>query len=275
MPETSRILVAIPTYNESDNIERIVRAVLEHLSHAHVLVIDDSSPDGTGLIADRLAAQDSRVQVLHRPTKAGLGSAYLTAFRWALQRNYDAVIEMDADFSHDPADLPRLVHAAQDADVVIGSRYVAGGSVENWALGRRLLSKAGNLYASLALGLPIRDSTAGFRLYTSRALEALDLSEISTNGYAFQVEMTYRAFRAGLEITEIPIVFVDRRVGKSKMSRKIVVEALLWVAKEAVRSRLENLGLRRKAGKVATSHRHEAPVGASSVWRKESRNQTR
>jgi dolichol-phosphate mannosyltransferase len=275
MPETSRILVAIPTYNESDNIERIVRAVLEHLSHAHVLVIDDSSPDGTGLIADRLAAQDSRVQVLHRPTKAGLGSAYLTAFRWALQRNYDAVIEMDADFSHDPADLPRLVHAAQDADVVIGSRYVAGGSVENWALGRRLLSKAGNLYASLALGLPIRDSTAGFRLYTSRALEALDLSEISTNGYAFQVEMTYRAFRAGLEITEIPIVFVDRRVGKSKMSRKIVVEALLWVAKEAVRSRLENLGLRRKAGKVAASHRHEAPVGASSVWRKESRNQTR
>jgi dolichol-phosphate mannosyltransferase len=226
-----RMLVAcLPTYNERDNVERMVRALGqvfdEHGLDARVLVVDDGSPDGTGAIADALAAELDWVDVLHRPRKEGLGPAYVAAFAHALAAGADLVVQIDCDFSHDPADVPRLADAAEHADLAIGSRYVAGGGTENWGLARRLVSRAGCLYARIVLGLPVRDLTGGFKCFRRGVLEQLPLEQISARGYAFQIETTYRAIRAGLNVVEVPIVFSERRAGGSKMSKSIVVEAL-------------------------------------------------
>jgi len=222
-----RRVICLPTYNERENLEPMVRALgglgLEGLE---VLVIDDASPDGTGEIADRLAEELPWVQVLHRARKEGLGPAYLAGFARALELGADFVFEMDCDFSHDPADVPRLLAAAENADLVIASRYVKGGGTRNWNLLRRFISRGGSLYAQVLLGLPVRDLTAGFRCYRRAVLEALPLDEIHSKGYAFQIEMAYRTLRKGFRVHEIPITFVDRIEGGSKMSRAIVVEGV-------------------------------------------------
>lgn len=224
------VWLILPTYNEAENVESIVAAVRERLpSDGRVLVVDDDSPDGTGRIADRLAAADGGVAVLHRGRKQGIGPAYIAGFQEALQGGADLVVQMDADFSHDPADLPRLLDAAGDADLVIGSRYVAGGAVADWGAVRRAISRAGSLYARGMLGVPVQDLTSGFKAFHRRVLEAIDLDSISSVGYAFQVETTYRAYRAGFRVAEMPIRFWDRRVGDSKMSGRIVLEAALRV----------------------------------------------
>jgi dolichol-phosphate mannosyltransferase len=222
--------LVLPTYNEAPNVEALVRAVLPQLASAapeyHVLVVDDSSPDGTGEIADRLAAELPQVQVLHRTTKEGLGRAYLAGFRYALDAGADFVLEMDSDFSHDPQDLPRLLEAAQHADLVLGSRYVDGGGVSDWGLTRRLLSRGGSSYARHVLGIPVRDLTGGFKCFRREVLESLDLGSIHTGGYGFQIELTYCAIKAGFRVAEVPIVFRDRQAGVSKMSARIAVEAV-------------------------------------------------
>ena len=219
-----RAVVCLPTYNERDNLEPMVRALGEH--SVRVLVIDDASPDGTGELADRLAVNLAYVDVLHRPRKEGLGPAYLAGFRRALATDAELVLEMDCDFSHDPADVPRLIAAAEDTDLVLGSRYVAGGRVENWSSLRRFVSAGGSLYARVVLGVGVRDLTGGFKCYRRAVLETIDLDAISSLGYAFQIETTYRALRAGFCVTEIPITFADREAGRSKMSRSIVLEAV-------------------------------------------------
>ena len=220
----------LPTYNEAENLEPMVRAVLPRLSEdgstPTVLVVDDSSPDGTGQIADRLASELDAVQVMHRSRKEGLGRAYLAGFAAALAGGADLILQMDCDFSHDPSDLPRLMSASASADVVLGSRYVPGGGVENWALRRRIQSRGGCTYARLILGLPTRDLTGGFKCWTRAALQALDLDGVDAHGYAFQIEMTYRAIRAGMTVSEVPIVFRERREGQSKMSTWITLEAI-------------------------------------------------
>lgn len=230
MPE--RVLIVVPTYNERDNVDRVVEEFLAAAPTAELLFVDDNSPDGTGARLDELAAANPRVHVLHRPGKLGLGTAYLDGFAWGLARDYDHLFEMDADFSHDPKYLqPMLERARAGADVVIGSRYVDGGGTQNWGVGRKLLSRGGSLYARTVLGVKIRDVTAGFICYRRQALAALDLGAIRSNGYSFQIEMKYRALAAGLKVVEVPIVFADRRVGQSKMSRKIFAEALTMVWK--------------------------------------------
>jgi dolichol-phosphate mannosyltransferase len=222
-----RATVCLPTYDERENLEPMIRALGEVLGpDDRVLVIDDNSPDGTGQIADRLAAELGWVDVLHRPRKEGLGRAYLDGFRAALDTGSELVLEMDCDFSHDPADVPRLLAAAADADLVLGSRYVPGGGTANWGLLRRAISRWGSLYAQILLGLPLRDLTGGFKCYRRQVLEAIDLAAIRSRGYAFQIETTYRAVRAGFRVVEIPIRFTDREVGGSKMSRSIVLEAV-------------------------------------------------
>ena len=225
----NRACVVLPTFNERENLPRIVPAILAASPELDVLVVDDSSPDGTGGLADDLAARDPRVRVLHRQRKEGLGRAYLAGFAEALGAGYGRILEMDADFSHDPARLPALL--GTDADLVLGSRYVSGGSTVNWGLGRRILSRGGSLYARTILGLTIRDLTGGFKCFRRRALEGLDLASVRSSGYAFQIELTYRAIKRGLKVVEVPITFADRRVGKSKMSRRIVAEALWMVWK--------------------------------------------
>ena len=215
----------LPTYEEAGNIEPLVRSALENLPEgSKVLVVDDDSPDGTGEVADRLAGE-LPVQVLHRQGKKGLASAYVAGFRQVLEQGAELVLQMDSDFSHDPADLPRLIAAAGEADLVLGSRYVPGGGVRNWSLLRQAISRGGSAYARLVLGLGIRDLTGGFKCFRRNALESIDLDRISAQGYAFQVEMTYRALQQGFSVVEVPIVFKDREVGKSKMSRTIVLEA--------------------------------------------------
>ncbi len=232
----SRTLIVVPTYNERDNVEHVARHFLAPIPSAHILFVDDNSPDGTGEILDRLAAADDRLHVLHRPGKLGLGTAYLDGFAWGLARAYDLFFEMDADFSHDPTYLPGMVDLAErDADVVIGSRYVAGGGTRNWGLGRKIISRGGSIYARTILGVSVRDVTAGFVCWRRQALEAIDLAAIKSNGYSFQIEMKYRAILAGLRLVETPIVFVDRRVGQSKMSRRIVAEAMQMVWKLRLR----------------------------------------
>jgi dolichol-phosphate mannosyltransferase len=223
-----RTLVVIPTYNEQDNLEPLLDAIHRFVD-LDVLIVDDGSPDGTGAIADRLAAADRRIRVLHRHGKQGLGTAYLAGFAQAIERGYERVCEMDADFSHPPWDLPRLVHASAAAELVIGSRYVKGGNTVGWDRRRRLLSRGANLYTRLLLASGIRDNTAGFRCYHTAALRQLDLNAVAAQGYAFQIEMAYRMVRAGFRVREIPIHFVDRQVGRSKMSGKIAREALLLV----------------------------------------------
>jgi dolichol-phosphate mannosyltransferase len=226
-PGTNEAWVILPTYNEAENLERIVGAVLEQLSGSgRVLVVDDSSPDGTGEIADRLAASNGSISVLHRSRKEGLGPAYLAGFAVALDGGAQRIVEMDADFSHDPTYLPKLIGAADHYDLVIGSRYVPGGGVTDWGPMRRFISRGGSSYARLALGLPIRDLTGGFKCFRREVLEAINLETIEARGYAFQVETTYRAIRAGFRVVEIPIVFKDRADGTSKMSRSIVAEAI-------------------------------------------------
>jgi dolichol-phosphate mannosyltransferase len=226
-----RAVVCLPTYNERDNLEPMVRALGEVLdtSQDRVLVIDDGSPDGTGELADRLAAELPWVSVLHRERKEGLGPAYVAGFRRALADGADLVLEMDCDFSHDPRDVARLVDAAADADLVLGSRYANGGGTENWGPLRRLVSRGGCLYAQVLLGVRVRDLTGGFKCFRRTTLEAIDLDAVSARGYGFQIETTYRVLRAGLRVKEIPIRFVDRRVGDSKMTGSIVAEAAWMV----------------------------------------------
>jgi len=222
-----RAVICLPTYDERENLEPMLRALGEVLGpDDRVLVIDDNSPDGTGELADRLAAELDTVEVLHRPRKEGLGPAYLAGFRRALELGAELVVEIDCDFSHDPADVPRLLDAAADADLVLGSRYVPGGSVENWGSVRRAISAGGSLYARLLLGVPVRDLTGGFKCFRRAVLETIDLDAIHSRGYAFQIETTYRALRRGFRVREVPIRFVDREVGGSKMSRTIVLEAI-------------------------------------------------
>jgi dolichol-phosphate mannosyltransferase len=226
-PGSREAWVILPTYNEAENLERIVNAVLEQLRDSdRVLVVDDNSPDGTGEIADRLADSKESVSVLHRPRKEGLGPAYLAGFHVALDAGAQRIVEMDADFSHDPAYLPKLIGAAEHYDLVIGSRYVPGGGVTEWGPVRKFISRGGSSYARVALGLPIRDLTGGFKCFRREVLETINLDTIQARGYAFQVETTYRAIRAGFRVVEIPIVFRDRAEGTSKMSRSIVAEAV-------------------------------------------------
>ncbi|MBZ4376303.1 polyprenol monophosphomannose synthase [Corallococcus sp. AS-1-6] len=228
----NRALVCIPTYNERDNIGPITQAVLAADPRVDILVVDDNSPDGTGQLADELAAKDPRVRVLHREKKEGLGRAYLAAFRWALAQGYTYILEMDADFSHDPRYLPSFLDAAEGgADLVLGSRYVDGGGTVNWGVGRKLISRGGSLYARSILGVDVRDLTGGFKCFNRRVLEAIHLDEVRSTGYAFQIELTYRTLRKGFTVREVPIVFEDRRVGHSKMNKKIFVEALGMVWK--------------------------------------------
>ncbi|MBX6331780.1 MAG: polyprenol monophosphomannose synthase [Gemmatimonadaceae bacterium] len=225
-----RALVIVPTYNERENITRLIDAVLCKDPRLEMLIVDDNSPDGTGRIVDDIAAANPRVHTLHRPGKMGLGTAYLAGFRWAVERGYDYVFEMDADFSHDPNHLPQFLEAIRDADLVLGSRYRKGRvTVVNWPMTRLLLSYFANIYARVVTGLPVEDSTGGFKCFRRSVLEAIDLDRVRSNGYAFQIEMSFRAWKKGFRITEIPIVFVDRTEGESKMSKKIVREAVWMV----------------------------------------------
>tara|TARA_B100000686_G_scaffold310466_1_gene353272 strand:- start:291 stop:995 length:705 start_codon:yes stop_codon:yes gene_type:complete len=222
-------LVLIPTYNEKGNIPSFVSAVRASLPQADILVIDDNSPDGTGILAEQIAAEDTQVRVLHREQKEGLGRAYLAGFAWALDRHYSHVFEIDADFSHNPKDLPRLLEATEKADLALGCRWMPGGGVSGWPWSRLALSRFGNLYARLILGVPYRDLTGGFKCFRREALETLGLDEIRSVGYGFQIEATWRTLRKGLRVVEVPIHFTDRRVGVSKMSRQTFKEALALV----------------------------------------------
>jgi dolichol-phosphate mannosyltransferase len=232
--------LVLPTYNEAENLERIVRTSLPELASAtddhHILVVDDGSPDGTGEIADRLAAELAPVEVLHRTAKEGLGRAYLAGFERALVSGADLVLEMDSDFSHDPRDVPRLIAASADADLVLGSRYVPGGGVTDWGLFRRMLSRGGSWYARVILGVPVRDLTGGFKCFHRRTLEGIDYRDTHADGYGFQIEITYRAIKAGFRVKEIPIVFRDRTEGTSKMSPRIAIEAVWKVPALRLRS---------------------------------------
>jgi len=221
--------MVVPTYNERENLPELIRRLEALGLGIHVLVVDDSSPDGTGDLAEELAASRPWLRVLHRPGKAGLGTAYLAGFRLALQLGYDVIGEMDADLSHDPAHLPAMLRALEGADLVLGSRYVAGGGTRNWGLLRRLISRAGSCYSRWLLGVEIHDLTGGYKLFRRRVLESLDLDSVRSNGYSFQIEMTYRAIRKGFRVAEVPIIFEDRRVGRSKLTHQVVLEAMLMV----------------------------------------------
>lgn len=239
--DLGRVLVVLPTYNEVDNLEWIVGLLHAEVPEVDVLVVDDGSPDGTGELADRLAAAGDRVHVLHRRSKQGLGAAYLAGFRLALDRGYDVVAEMDADGSHQPAQLPDLLAALRGADLVIGSRWIPGGSVVNWPWRRRALSVAGNAYTRLLLGIPVRDATAGFRVFRRATLERLDLSGVRSQGYVFQADLAFRTLRAGLRVVEVPIEFVERVRGASKMTPRIAVESLLRITRWGLAVRLGRL----------------------------------
>jgi dolichol-phosphate mannosyltransferase len=232
------VAVIIPTYNERDNLEPIVARVRTSVPAADILVVDDSSPDGTGEIADKLAATDTHVHVLHREGKSGLGAAYIAGFTWCLERGYDVLVEQDADGSHDPADLPRMLTALDGADLVIGSRYVPGGTTVNWPKSRELLSRSANIYVRILLGIGIHDATAGYRAYRARTLRAIGLDEVESQGYCFQIDLTLRTAQEGFVIREVPITFTERARGASKMSNAIVAEALLRVAQWGVAARL-------------------------------------
>jgi dolichol-phosphate mannosyltransferase len=234
-----RVLVIIPTYNERDNIEMIVGRTLSSVGRAHVLVVDDGSPDGTGKVADAMAAADDRIHVLHRTTKSGLGAAYIAGFDWGLAAGYDVLVEMDADGSHAPEQLPELLSALEDADLVLGSRWIAGGSVANWPVRRELLSRGGNLYTRVALGISLHDATGGYRAYRRTVLEGIDYQAVASEGYCFQVDLAWRAVRAGFRVVEVPIRFAERERGESKMSGSIVREALLRVTQWGAAHRVE------------------------------------
>ena len=237
-----RPLVVLPTYNEAENVAQALRRTREAVPAADVLIVDDNSPDGTADLAEELGRDIGGVHVLRRPGKSGIGNAYRAGFRWGLERGYDALVEMDADLSHDPAELPSLLAGLSRANLVIGSRYIPGGSIPNWAAHRRLLSQAGNLYAAVMLGMRVKDLTSGFRAYDAATLRDLDLDRIRADGYGFQIEMAFRAHRRGWRVTEVPIRFVDRVEGQSKMSMRIVVEALLLVTMWGIRRLLGGYG---------------------------------
>jgi dolichol-phosphate mannosyltransferase len=226
----ARVLIVTPTYNERENLEALVTSVFEVLPEADILVVDDASPDGTGELADEMAARETRVEVMHRTGKLGLGTAYLAGFAWGLERGYDYIIEMDADLSHDPRYLPSFLEALESgADLVIGSRNIPGGDVEGWGPFRHILSKGGSLYSRTILGLKVRDLTSGYKAFRRNVLESINLDEVHPEGYSFQIELTYRAVLQGFSVAEVPIVFVDRRAGQSKMSGNIFLEAVLTV----------------------------------------------
>jgi dolichol-phosphate mannosyltransferase len=231
MENIVKSLIVIPTYNERENIASLLDDVLQRVPTTDLLVIDDNSPDGTGEVIDELAARDARIHTLHRPGKLGLGTAYVRGFQYAIEHDYDLVFEMDADYSHDPKYLPNFLRAAERADLVIGSRYIKGGGTPNWSPLRKFISGGGNIFARAVLGIPVHDCTSGFRCYRTAALRMLNLAAIRAQGYAFQVELAYNFWKSGYRIREVPIVFMDRRVGKSKMSRKIFFEAFLWVVR--------------------------------------------
>jgi dolichol-phosphate mannosyltransferase len=232
------VLVIIPTYQERENVALIIGRVRAAVPAAHVLIVDDNSPDGTGEVADKMAVEDDHIKVLHRPGKGGLGAAYLAGFQLGLDAGYDVLVEMDADGSHLPEQLPNLLAELQTADVALGSRWVAGGEVSNWPKSRELLSRGGNTYARLALGIPFRDATGGYRAYRAKVLASFDLSTIRSQGYCFQVDLAWRSWRRGYKVVEVPITFVERERGASKMSRGIVVEALLRVTLWGLQTRV-------------------------------------
>jgi glycosyltransferase involved in cell wall biosynthesis len=247
MAPHDRVLVCIPTYDEHEVLPLTIARLRAAVPEADVLVADDASPDGTGKIADELASEDPAIHVLHRSAKEGLGAAYVAAFGWALKHGYDVVVEMDADGSHQPEELPRLLAALRDADLVLGSRWVSGGKVENWPMSRLLLSRGGNAYTRIVLGLPLADATGGFRAYRAELLRALPLGEIASQGYCFQVDLAWRAVREGYRVVEVPITFVERSVGYSKMSRAIVAEALWRVTRWGASARLAAVANRAKS----------------------------
>ena len=224
-----KTLIIIPTYNELENLRPLLQEIFSNAPDTDVLIVDDNSPDGTGKLADEMHNENPQVHVLHRAGKLGLGTAYITGFKYAITHGYEAIFEMDADFSHDPRYLPAFLKAIEHADLVIGSRYIPGGDTPNWSILRRFISGGGNLFARFMLGIPVHDCTAGFRCYRRTVLESIDLDTIQAQGYAFQVELAYRTTRQGFKVVETPIVFMDRRVGKSKMSRTIVIEAFTYV----------------------------------------------
>ncbi|MFI6532578.1 polyprenol monophosphomannose synthase [Nonomuraea sp. NPDC050547] len=231
METLGRVLIVVPTYNERDNLPLIAERIRAAVPDAHLMIVDDNSPDGTGDLADELAAKDDHVRVLHRPGKQGLGAAYIAAFRWGMSEGYDVLVEMDADGSHQPEELPKLLEAlAEGADLAIGSRWVPGGKVVNWPAHREFLSRGANVYVRLILGLPIRDATAGFRAYRAATLEKIGVSGVESQGYCFQVDLTLRTVRSGLRAREVPITFVERVNGVSKMSGKVITEALWRVS---------------------------------------------
>jgi dolichol-phosphate mannosyltransferase len=242
MHHTQRVLIIFPTYNERDNIDKIVHAVLPLDARIHVLIVDDNSPDGTGEIADRLTRQEPKVNVLHREKKEGLGQAYIAGFKWAVERKYDYIFEMDADFSHGPEYIKDFLREIREYDLVIGSRYIAGVNVINWPISRLLLSYYANVYTRIITGLPLRDATGGFKCFRREVIEAIDLDNVHSTGYSFQIEMSMRAWKKGFTIKEIPIIFVDRRAGESKMSKKIVREAVWMVWWLRIKAILGKLG---------------------------------
>ncbi len=233
-----RVLIVMPTYNERQNLEIMAGRIRESVPDADLLVVDDNSPDGTGDLADKLAEADPRVQVMHRTEKAGLGRAYVAGFTWALERGYDLIVEMDADGSHRPEDLPRLLATSAQADAVIGSRYVPGGTVVNWPKSREFLSKGANIYNRVMLGVKVKDATGGYRVYRAETLRRIDLAGIESAGYCFQIDMTLRVLQAGMTIKEVPITFVERERGASKMSRSVIIEAFARVARWGISARL-------------------------------------
>jgi dolichol-phosphate mannosyltransferase len=237
-PATDRVIIVMPTYNERQNLEIMASRIRESVPDADVLVVDDNSPDGTGDIADKLSEADSHVHVMHRTEKAGLGRAYIAGFTWALERGYDVIVEMDADGSHRPEDLPQLLTALSGADAVIGSRYVPGGTVVNWPKSREVLSRGANIYNRMMLGISVRDATGGFRVYRAATLRKIDLGNIESAGYCFQIDMTLRVLQAGLKLTEVPITFVERERGSSKMSNAVIREAFFRVARWGISARL-------------------------------------
>jgi dolichol-phosphate mannosyltransferase len=254
--------VIIPTYNERENLELIVSQVHAAVPGTDILIVDDNSPDGTGAIAEALARADERVHVMHREGKAGLGSAYLAGFGWALQRGYGAIVEMDADGSHDPAELPSLLAALENADLVLGSRWVPGGTVLNWPKSRQILSRGGNAYARMMLGIEARDATGGYRAYRAAALRAIDLAAVESLGYCFQIDLALRAVRAGMQVVEVPITFTERTRGTSKMSRTIILEALWRVTRWGLAARLG----RPRGGRKGAADPSEAAADSARRW---------
>lgn len=252
-PPLERVAVLIPTYNERDNLPLVVKRVRTCTPAVDVVVLDDNSPDGTGEVADALAAADEHVKVIHRTEKAGLGAAYLAGFAWALEQGYDAVVEMDADGSHRPEHLPDLLAAAEHADLVIGSRYVRGGKIVNWPVDRKAISMAGNLYIKAILGMPVNDATAGYRVYRASTLRAIGLDDVESAGYCFQTDLTVRVVRAGLKVVEVPITFVEREIGDSKMDGDVVRESMQRITGWGVQHRREQLA--RALGRDRTWHR--------------------